>query len=46
MPGKYRLVWGRLAVLLAVFLLVQNSVFLQIKPEDLAAKFPDIEGIY
>jgi hypothetical protein len=46
MPGKLRLFFSRFVGILLVVFLLQNSPFLQVRPDDLAKKYPEIEGLY
>jgi len=46
MPEKIRLPFLRFTGIIFALFLLQNSGFLQVKPDDLAAKYPEIEGIY
>jgi putative CocE/NonD family hydrolase len=46
MPGKLRFFFSRFVGVLFVLFLLQNSLFLQVRPGDLAKKYPEIEGLY
>jgi len=46
MPRKFRPFFRGFVGILFVLFLLQNNLFLQVKPDDLAKKYPEIEGIY
>lgn len=46
MPAKPRAFLSRFIVVLAVFLLVRSGLVPQTGPAGLAAKYPEIEGVY
>ncbi len=46
MPAKSRLFFGRFAGVLFIIFLLQSNAFPQVKPDDIAKKYPEIEGVY
>jgi len=46
MPVKVRLFFGRFAIILFALIFLQNSAFLEVAPEGIAKKHPEIQGIY
>jgi len=46
MPGKYRSFLRGFVGFLFVLVLFQSGLYLQVRPDDLAGEYPEIEGIY